>query len=231
MSCEQESGAARVLLVDDHRLLAESLAMALAAEGYEAEVADLLNRDRLIAHVRDVRPDLVLLDLDIGGAIGDGATLVRPFREAGARVLVVSGSADSYWSGSAVEQGALGVLDKCAPFESLLSSILAAARGEDVMAANERHRLIADVRRDRERQRRLLEPFERLTDREQRVLESLADGTPVAQMAQEWFVSEATVRTQVRGVLMKLGVNSQLEAVALAQRASWLSGRDKARTA
>ena len=67
------------------------------------------------------------------------------------------------------------------------------------------------------------EPFDRLTSREQQVLHALADGRSVACIAEDWFVSEATVRSQVRGVLLKLGVSSQLEAVARATKAGWLN--------
>jgi len=66
------------------------------------------------------------------------------------------------------------------------------------------------------------EPFERLTAREQQVLRELGNGKVVTTIAEEWFVSEATVRSQVRGVLTKLAVSSQLEAVALALRVGWL---------
>ena len=89
------------------------------------------------------------------------------------------------------------------------------------MAPAERQRAIAEMHAVREGQRRVQAPFESLTDRERQVLEALVDGTAVREMAEGWFVSEATVRSQVRGVLMKLGVNSQLEAVARARRAGW----------
>ena len=60
---------------------------------------------------------IVLLDLDLGGAVGDGLGLVRPLRERDARVLVVSGSADRPRLASCLEQGAVGVLPKSTPYE------------------------------------------------------------------------------------------------------------------
>jgi DNA-binding NarL/FixJ family response regulator len=213
----------RVLLVDDHQLLAQSLAVDLRAEGLEAHRADLADRDRLVEQVREDPPDLVLLDLDLGGVMGDGAMLVRPFRQAGCRVLIVTASSKREWLGSAIEQGAIGIVAKSSPFDRLLSTVIAAARGEDVMTPDERHQILTELRMSRERQRSLREPFERLTDREQQVLHELSNGKTVCHIAQEWFVSEATVRSQVRGVLTKLGVSSQLEAVAHAMRAGWLT--------
>jgi DNA-binding NarL/FixJ family response regulator len=212
----------RVLLVDDHQLLTQSLAVALRAEGLHAELADLTSRERLIGRVRVRPPQLVLLDLDLGGLIGDGATLVRPFTDAGSRVLVVSGSTDREWLATAVEQGAIGLVAKSSRFDALLGTVLAAAAGAEVMDAEERHRIVSELRLGRERARHLREPFERLTPREQEVLAAVADGRTVTQIAKEWFLSESTVRSQVRGILTKLDVGSQLEAVALALKTGWL---------
>lgn len=214
--------ALRVLLVDDHALLADAVAAALRAEGLEACRADLGSREDLIARVEADPPDLVLLDLELGGAIGDGATLVRPFVRAGARVLVVSASRRRAQVGSAIEQGAVGHLTKAEPLHELVETVTAAARGEDVMPADRRQALLQDLWSARERESAAQEPFDRLTAREQQVLRELGNGKVVGAIAEEWFVSEATVRSQVRGVLTKLGVGSQLEAVALAVRVGWL---------
>lgn len=216
----------RVLVVDDHRLLAETLAAALRASGIDAELADLQDRSALISSVRDEPPDLVLLDLELGGVIGDGTTLVRPFIQAGSRVLLVSASTAQARIGSAIEQGAVGHVAKSAPFLELLKTVLDAAHGRPVMAPEERQQLLHELRTVRERTAAAREPFDRLTSREQQVLRGLADGRNVAQMAAEWFVSESTVRSQVRGILGKLGAGSQLEAVALALKAGWLADPD-----
>lgn len=222
MTCEP-SGRARVLLIDDHQVLAQSLAVALRGEGFETEVADLGDRDRLVESVRQHPPGLAMVDLDIGGAIGDGATLVAPFTQAGARVLVLSAATGTDWVGRAVEQGAIGFVAKSAPFELLIETVIAAARGAEVMSAGERAELLADLHRARESDRHRTAPFDRLTRREQEVLRALGAGQSVRRIARDWYVSEATVRSQVRGVLTKLGVSSQLEAVAQARQTGWLT--------
>lgn len=216
----------RVLLVDDHRLLAETVAAALRASGVEVDVADLSDRAALISGVRDDPPDLVLLDLELGGVIGDGATLVRPFVQAGSRVLLVSAATAQDRVAAGIEQGAVGHVPKSAPFLALLKTSLDAAYGRPVMTPEERQQVLHDLRVRRERTIAAREPFESLTGREQQVLRALADGRNVAQIAREWFVSESTVRSQVRGILSKLGVGSQLEAVALALKSGWLEAPD-----
>lgn len=214
----------RILLVDDHKLLVQSLALALRAEGLVVEIADLDDRDALIRTVQSHPPTLVLLDLELGGDIGDGSTLVRPFVQAGARVLVVSASTDRLRIASAIEQGAVGYVNKSAPFDSLLAVTRRAAHGETVMPEAERHRMVTELRVHRENRQAERTQFERLTRRERQVLRELSNGKSVGTIASEWYVSEATVRTQVRGVLMKLGVSTQLEAVARALRAGWVDG-------
>ncbi|MET0997116.1 MAG: response regulator transcription factor [Marmoricola sp.] len=218
----RDGGLTRAVLVDDHRLLAQTLAMALGFEGIECTVADLGDREALVRQVVDGPPALVLLDLDLGGEIGDGADLVAPFVMAGCRVLVVSGSTDADQVCRALGAGAAGIIGKDAPFERLLGTALAVARGEQVLAFDERQAMLDGARRRRERRERELAPFTRLSDREGQVLRALSTGHSVGSIAEAWFVSEATVRSQVRAILTKLGVSSQLEAVAMAHRCHWL---------
>lgn len=216
----------RVLLVEDHELLAQSVGMALQAESMQVEVAELDDPDALVASVQREPPDVVLVDLELGGAIGDGTSLVAPFTRAGSRVLAVTAVTDRTRLAAALEQGAVGVVSKSLPFQVLLESVLTVARGEDVMSPAQRHTLLGELRLAREAEQARLEPFERLTVREQQVLHALGQGKSVSHIAEEWVVSEATVRTQVRGVLMKLGVTSQLEAVAQALRVGWLKSAE-----
>lgn len=212
----------RVLVLDDHILLGESLALALRASGLEVELPSLVSCSALTQLVADDPPDLVLLDLELGGDIGDGAALVRPFVQSGARVLILSATQDRMRIASAIEQGAVGHVSKSKPFHELLEVTRRAADGHAVLAEAERQQLLNDLRAFRAREDAAHEPFEHLTEREAQVLRALAEGRNVCGLAREWFVSESTVRTQVRAILFKLGVRSQLEAVALALRSGWL---------
>lgn len=212
----------RVVVIDDHRLLAQSLALGLRLEGIAATVPALDDTAALLHDTAECRPHLVLLDLDLGGAIGDGSLLVPLLAAAGWPVLVVSGSDDEEQLARALEHGAVGVLRKDVPFEELLGTVIAGARGEPVMDAERRRQLLARARLLRVDREQRLEPLERLSPREAHVLRSLAHGLTVVRICETAHVSEATVRSQVRAVLTKLGVSSQLEAVALAHAAGWL---------
>ena len=208
----------RVVVIDDHRLLAQSLAISLGQEGIDCSVATLAAPDELVRSVVAERPDVVLLDLDLGPVAGDGVALVAPLTRAGCRVVLVTGSTDPVRLATALGDGAVGVLAKTEPVEVLLAAATAVARGERVMDRQHELALRASARA----RHAALEPFTRLTDREAQVLRSLAGGRSVATIAATSYVAEATVRTHVRGVLTKLGVGSQLEAVALAHHSGWL---------
>ena len=212
----------RAVIIDDHRLLAQSIALALRLEGVDCSVADLTDPEQLMADVTAEPPDVVLLDLDLGPPIGDGAELVAPLVSAGSRVLVLSASTDPVRLGSALESGAVGVLAKTEPIDVLLAAAAQAARGRPAMSEQRRNELLAAAVERRVRRTVSLEPFTRLSEREAGVLRSLALGHSVATIAAQAHVSEATVRSQVRGVLTKLGAGSQLEAVAHAHRSGWL---------
>ncbi|HEX2895928.1 MAG TPA: response regulator transcription factor [Marmoricola sp.] len=209
-----------VAIVDDHRLLVDALALALESRGVEAVVPELGPLEGLAAFLVESRPDLVLLDLDLG-RVGNGSDLVRPLVEAGLRVLMVTAATDVEQVARAVEQGAVGVARKDGSFTELVRSVIDAAEGREVMTPRERVRLVDEGRRCQERELAALTPFGHLTPRECEVLRQLTQGRAVAEIARRSVVSEATVRSQVRAVLTKLGVRSQLEAVVAAQHAGW----------
>lgn len=216
-------GGRRILIVEDHELLAATLGVALEAEGWDVEIAPLAPPHDLVDRVAANPPGLVLLDLDLGPVLGDGIELVRPLCAAGAAVLVVSGVTQRPRLAAAVEAGAVGFVQKSQPFSTLLETVVRAAEGQPVLDASARRGLLAELNRHRRTETERLTPFQRLSERERQVLAALGNGKSVETIASEWFVSEATVRTQVRGVLTKLDVNSQLAAVAKARAAGWLS--------
>jgi DNA-binding NarL/FixJ family response regulator len=209
-----------VLVVEDHALLAQSLVIALNAEGCRARVAALISPAMLLQQVRRDRPAVILLDLDLG-ALGDGVDLVQPLTELGARVLVVSGTTDRLRVAETIERGAVGFLSKTVPFEQLLSTVLDVVAQRTVLSTAGRYELMAELRSARAARSQALAPFETLTPRERAVLSALAQGQRAETIAAAAVVSSATVRSQIRSVLAKLGVNSQLEAVALAWAVGW----------
>lgn len=206
-----------VLVADDHELVSSALVVALGGRGLAAR---RVQPRHLAAEPVPPAPDggLVLLDLDLGrdadGRVLDGARFVPALRKAGWRVLVLTGNTDEARIAPAVAAGALGWVNKAAPFEHLVATAVRAAAGHAVLDPAEHARLTALAAESAELDRR----WARLTQREREVLARLVAGKRAGAIAEEFVVSVATVRAQIRSVLAKLEVGSQLEAVALARR-------------
>ncbi|MGX1131222.1 DNA-binding NarL/FixJ family response regulator [Streptomyces glaucescens] len=236
----------RVLVVDDHRIFAESLAAALAAEP-DVEVsaagsgpAALRSMERAAAEGR--RFDVLLVDADLGGAapgirpavaavpaqresgdegVVDGISLVAGVRSAqpGVRVVVLAEKDDPRRAALALQAGASGWVAK----DCSLSRLLTVVRG---VLRDETHlppalltgvlRELTAARKHRTESERLVES---LTPREREVLRCMVAGLGRKAVAERLFLSPHTVRTHMQNVLGKLGVHSTLAAVALARRA------------
>ena len=218
--------APRLLLVDDHRLLVETLQVSLTQAGFAVSVAPSCSFDEVLAEVDDVRPTLVVLDLDLQGD-GYGYDLIAPIRALGAEVLVLTGTVDRIELARCLEAGALGIASKANGFGGVLDQVRRAAEGQSVTPITERTQLLADLSSHRRADERRRAPFEALSGRERDVLRQIVEGKPAAAIAKDSYVSLATVRTQIRSILLKLDVTSQLAAAALARQAGWFETTER----
>ena len=209
-----------LLLVDDHQLLVETLRASLAREGFTVSVAPCGSLTDVLAEAAAVRPALVVLDLDLQGA-GYGYELIAPLRELGAKVLVLTGTVDRLELARCLEAGALGIASKAEGFAGVLDQIRRARNGETTTPITEKAQLLAELAAHRRAEDRRKAPFEALSARERDVLRQIVEGKQAAAIAKTSFVSLATIRTQIRSILTKLDVTSQVAAVALARQAGW----------
>ncbi len=215
----------RLVIVEDHALIARVLAETLRTQGVEVAVVVPTGPDQLLDLVEEAAPDLVLHDLDLGAA-GEGIEHVRRLTEAGHRVLMVTGVTDPVRRGRCLEAGAIGVVDKACSFDELVAAIGRVLDGRPPMDPRDREGYLAVLGQHRDEQRQRLDPFEQLTRREAEVLGELVAGHSVTDIATHFTVSVTTVRSHVRAVLSKLGVRSQLAAVGMARDRGWrLPGR------
>jgi DNA-binding NarL/FixJ family response regulator len=212
-------GFVRIVIVDDHRVFSEAVAARLDAEPDLRVVATAASPLEAVAAVEALRPDLALVDVELGS--GDGIELTAQLRDLAPEltVLVVSCISDPVRVGEAVRAGAAGWVTKDAPTDELIDAIRGSMRGESWIPP----RILTGVLRELLAARRALdhdsERFSRLTPRERLVLECMADGLDRQAIAQRLFLSTNTVRTHIQNILTKLQVHSSLEAVALALRA------------
>jgi two-component system, NarL family, nitrate/nitrite response regulator NarL len=214
----------RVVIIEDHTLFAESLEVALSLEGYDVRRLPLPEEGGSLATLRSaalrVNPRIVLLDLDLG-RFGDGAALIAPLSRAGANVVVITSSVDRARWGGCVRSGARKVLSKSGPLQETLATVRRLHQGLPVMSSDELERLLDAWRNERMATDVMRRRLELLTPRERQVLGALIEGHNVRDIARQSVVSEATVRTQVKSILGKLEVSSQLAAVGLAHQVGW----------
>lgn len=225
MSATQDTRpSTRVLIIEDHTLFAESLELALSLEGYDVRRLVLPEVGGSMATLRSTalrsNARIVLLDLDLG-RFGDGMGLIAPLAREGANVVVVTASTDHGRWGACVRQGARKVLSKGRPLQETLSTVRRLHQGLPVMTSDELERLLDAWRSDRMVTDDMRRRLELLTPREKQVLGALIEGHNVREIARMGVVSEATVRTQVKSILGKLEVSSQLAAVGLAHHVGW----------
>ena len=214
----------RVVIVEDHQLFAEAIDLALGVEGYDVRRVDVppdaSSPSTVVGAVTRLRPRVVLLDLDLG-RFGDGVRLIEPIARAGANVVVVTGSTDRARWGDAVRSGARKVLSKGQPLRDIQATVRRIVAGLPVMDREEREELLMEWTRHRFEVQGVRARLELLTLREREVLGHLMKGRAVREIAGLGVVSEATVRTQVKSILAKLEVSSQLAAVGMAHEIGW----------
>ena len=214
---------ASILIVDDHAVIAASMAMALRSQGFEPVVAvdaDDLSVERVVDTARSFKPDIVMLDLFLGGD-RLGVPMIAPLVELGAKVLLFTASTEPRFIVASLRAGAEAVLNKAMSLDKVVRTLDILAAGGELMPGEEREALIEALDEAFAPEQERLRPFDALTEREAHVLRRLIDGDSPKQIARKEGVSLSTVRSHVEGIFRKLEVNSQREALARARAAGW----------
>jgi DNA-binding NarL/FixJ family response regulator len=206
----------RVLIVEDHDVLTHCLSLTLRMEGIEAVVPPALDEAAVLTTARDTAPDVVLLDLNLGGG-RTGIPLVAPLVALGARVMVLTGTPDEGMQGAALAEGAEGVFLKNGSLEGLCRDIADLTAGQSILRPSDRDALVAQATRRAD----AVDKIDRLSNREREVLTALVEGQAAETIAANQFVALGTIRSHIRSILRKLEVNSQLAAVAVSRRAGF----------
>jgi DNA-binding NarL/FixJ family response regulator len=224
---EAVAGPKRIVIVDDHPLLAFGLRAELQRSGADVEMLDPeVGPERLVEAIGSRRPDCAVLDLGLPFA-GGGPMLIAPLAAASVRIVVLTGETERGLLARSSGLGAAAVLSKSEPLPEIVDVILRVAGGQEVRPW-QRAELASELQRLEDEERLLRAPFAELSPREQEVLAGLMAGHGPSALAERNYVSVATIRTQIRSVLRKLGVSSQLEAVTLAHRNQWSPGVERA---
>jgi DNA-binding NarL/FixJ family response regulator len=213
-----EQKAISVLLVEDHRLVAEGLAAMLDATGDIRVVGTASTTADAIRLAADHQPTVVVMDSHLPD--GAGADVAGRIREGQPQVAIVFLSADESETAmiAAVRAGACAYLPKSRATADVVEAVRRAAEGEMLIPAAQLATLLArshEMARDEEDRRRLLES---LTRREKEVLALMAEGLDNRAIAADLGIGFTTVRGHVQNILEKLDAHSKLEALACAAR-------------
>jgi len=212
----------RVLLVDDQPLLRKGFRMILEAEPDLEVVDEAGDGETAVALAREHEPDVVLMDVRMPGMDGIEATEQIVAGGLRARILILTTFDLDEYAFAGLRAGASGFLLKDVPPQELLQAIRTVARGDAVVAPRVTRRLL-DVFAHRlptgpggDASEGSGPTLDQLTAREHDVLVAVAQGLSNAEIAQQLFISEATVKSHVGHILTKLGLRDRVQAAVLA---------------
>lgn len=207
----------RVLIADDQELVRTGFKMILDEESSLSIVGEARDGLEAVELAETLRPDVVLMDIRMPGIDGLEATrrILAKAHEAPIRVLVLTTFDLNEYVYEALRAGASGFLLKDVPAEQLVAGVHVVASGEALLAPTVTRRLIAEFAQHAPAPEPPPE-LEELTARELEVFTLMARGMSNAEIAAELVVSDATVKTHVARVLMKLHLRDRIQAVVLA---------------
>jgi DNA-binding NarL/FixJ family response regulator len=209
--------AIRVLIADDEAMVRAGFRMILEAEQGIEVVGEADDGERAVHESERLRPDVVVMDIQMPGKDGVAATreIVDRLPDP-PRVLVVTTFDIDEYVYEALRAGASGFLLKNSPPEELARAIRVVATGESLLSPSVTRRLIEDVASRPRTPAAAPAAMAELTDREREVLILVARGLSNAEIAARLFVSIGTVKTHVARLLMKLGLRDRVQVVVLA---------------
>jgi DNA-binding NarL/FixJ family response regulator len=206
----------RVLLVDDDALMRAGLAAILSSDATVEVVGEASDGRVAVDEVRQVRPDVVLMDVRMPDLDGIAATREVVAVAPDTRVVILTTFEDDDYIFGALTAGASGFLLKRTSPELLLEAIKAVAAGDSLLSPSVTRRVIDRMAALPSGEAVLDRRLDALTAREREVLDQLARGLSNAEIAGVLVIEESTVKTHVKRILMKLGLRDRVQAVIFA---------------
>jgi DNA-binding NarL/FixJ family response regulator len=207
----------RVLLVDDHDLFRSGLVNLLSEHGLHV-VGEAENGDVALRLVRELAPDVVIMDLNMPGQ--SGVDVIRQMTSIAplTRVVVLTISADDSDVINAVMGGACGYLLKDSSVDQLIAGIRSAAAGESLISPQIAAKMLQMLRAQRSSVDAAETIRAELSEREIEVLKLIASGNDNAEIARALFISPKTVKNHISNILMKLQMENRIQAAVYAVR-------------
>jgi len=204
----------RLLLADDHRMLRDSLRRSMEENGFDV-VGEAGDGAEAVQLAQELRPDVVLMDVSMPNLDGVEATrqITRLVPEA--QVVMLTMHADGEVMARAIQAGAIGYLVKDCAITDVVSAVRLAASGESVLSPDLALSMLADVKKAP------VDPgngHAPVSAREEQVLQLVADGLSLPEVAAELFISVKTVKNHLASIYAKLDARDRTQAVLRAVR-------------
>ncbi len=207
----------RVVLVEDHDFYRQGLKEMLRGEGIQV-VGDTASGEDGVKLAQRVKPDVVLMDLNLPGISGAEATERIQEADPDVRVVMLTVSVESEDVLDALLAGAAGYLVKGSRLQELVSGIRAAAAGQSLLSTEITGKVIARLREHAAAAPPDSMSDVELTERELDVLRLIGEGMENAQIAERLYISTTTVKYHVSNLLVKLGLENRIQAAVFAVR-------------
>ena len=207
----------KIMLVDDHVLFRKGLASLLASRGMEV-VGEASNGVEALEAARELRPDLILMDVRMPVLDGLGATRLIREELPGSRIVMLTVSDDDHDLFEAIKSGAQGYLLKNMEPDDLFEMLEGTFRGEAPISRSLASRILAEFANQAHRDPGPAPLHSTLTARETEVLQLVASGTSNRDIANSLCISENTVKNHLRNILEKLHLENRVQAVSYALR-------------
>ncbi len=222
----------RIVVADDHQVVRTGFATLLDTQPDFEVVGTAVDGGEAVRICRELRPDVVLMDVRMPGTDGIEATrqLAEPGEEGGPRILILTTFDLDDYVYDALCAGASGFLLKDVTAERLFDAVRVIAAGEALLAPAVTRRLISEFSRIRPRQATpptAMAALRELTPRETEVLRLIAEGLSNPEIAARLVVTEETVKTHVSRVLGKLGLRDRTQAVVTAYESGLVVPRSR----
>lgn len=211
--------AIRILLVDDHTLVREGVRRLIEDQPNLAVVGEASNGQQAVAKATELQPEIILMDIGMPDMNGLEATAIIKKRFPTIRVLLLTVHDDPEYLFRALEVGASGYILKEAETQELLLAIQAAHRDEVFLYPSVARWLVHDyLQRVKGGAQEEQQQLEELTERQQAVLQLLAEGYSNQEIADKLVLSPYTVQTHRTNIMRKLGLHNRAELIKYAIR-------------